>query len=127
MSYSLERQYIEQRVLDNISVPVTFDNQEPLEHTGVWARVTINHGDSETAGIGQGVRVRTFGVVTIQFFNKQYTGTNDVLQAVDVAISAFQHQQFNGITCRSATVRRIGERDGVYQTNLTIPFYRDEV
>ncbi len=129
MSFDTLRQDIEQRMVDNWAENATveyenlpFDKPSNVE----WVRLTVTTGQGETQGIaGSTVTVRDTGMVSLQVFAPEGTGTKTSKALVDAFIAIFEHARFNGITTYTASVSSVGNDGyGWHQTNVTVPFRR---
>jgi len=112
------------------TTPVAYDNHEFVKPTdgSSWVRFTILEGDSDLAGIGASTRLfRNTGVIVCQVFIQAGKGSKPALDIIDVLTTLWSGASFNGITCRAASVARVGTDEGWYQVNLSIPYYWDNI
>ena len=127
MTFEAARKNIEQRWADNwLYSAYVFDNRPAPEGEEVWVRLTILDGDTEQASIGGPTSLyRHFGIIAVQVFVKEQTGTAKARQLADTVASIFRGQKFNGILCRSPAVQRVGVIEGWFQINVNVPFQWD--
>jgi hypothetical protein len=120
---------IERRLASWDGVPVEYDGapQSPalkaaIEAKEPWVRCTIQHGDSFTAGIGSGPCVRRTGLVQFQVFTDRLKGSRPAALLADSLAAHFEYYQDGQLETQAASVQRIGDSDGWYQYNATLPF-----
>ena len=107
------------------SAPVAYENV-PFEPGNTdWVRLTVINGEGQTHGmLGTDGSVRDTGMVSLQVFVPEGTGTKTSRALIDAFIAIFEHARFNAITTYSATVTPVGARNGWHQTNVTVPLRR---
>jgi hypothetical protein len=116
-----------------VDKPVTeFPNElfTPLNPVAMWARFTILLGEELRMDIGTGSTggvYRLPGVLIVQLFYPQNKGNGTVLSKADSLASHFRNWCGSTITCEAATVEEIGNENGYFQVNVTIPFRQDNV
>jgi len=117
-------------VEDTQSIVVVYDNG-PDNHPddAIWARWTVTPGASRSIEAGPSPTVRTVGVAVAKLYQPIEEGDRDLLQLVDVVVSAFRnvHDTVNGIRYRTPSVRVVGRpNDGKWwQINVVCPFQCD--
>lgn len=126
MSFEALTHSIESRFNTNwSSTPVAYENVPFTPPNTAWVRLTVIAGFGNTKGImGTGVTVEDNGLISIQVFVPEGTGTNESKTLVDAAISIYEHTRFDGILAYTASPVSVGVSDGWHQTNITIPFRR---
>jgi hypothetical protein len=132
MSFDALRETLEQRMADNWSdSDVAYENiafSPPSPSSSAkWVRFTVINGESRTSegGITSGnYKTRDTGLVSLQIFVPQNSGTKKSRQLIDSFNSIFEHKRFSGVVTYSASIVPVGVLDGWHQTNLTIPFRR---
>ncbi len=126
MSYEALRASIEGRFNDNWTLtPVAYENVPFTPGNDPWVRLTIITGESVTAGIqGTEPAVDDRGLVAIQIFVPEGTGTRTSKTLAWTARGVYEHARFDGILMQSASVTAAGVTDGWHQSNITIPFRR---
>jgi len=129
MSYAAERQSIEQRFQQywQTETPIAYQNVPftPPEQTA-WVRVHVLPGASGRIEMSNNPRFRCRGIIDVTIFLPLDTAVGRGDELVDTVVPIFRASQFDGITCRSADVAHQGVRNGWYQINVTIPYFRDE-
>lgn len=116
-------------------LPVEYPNRalEDDKKTGktatAWARFTIVHGRKFAREVGTGSS-RTPGVVYLQIFLKEDSGTLLARQIADHLVGQFENvhlQTDTGIIrFRSVSSRELPAENGWDRTNIEMPFERDE-
>lgn len=107
--------------------PVAFDNNRFVPPaSGAWVRLTIIPGDSFNASLGIN-HVRNVGIISLQIFVPEDSGTRQARQLADQAAVILENQRFNGISTRAASLVRAGESGSYLQFNLNAPYYRDVI
>lgn len=87
-----------------------------------WVRLTINHGDSRTAYIGDGPKARRTGLVQCQIFTPENRGSRPAALLADSIAEHLQYYQDGQLSTQAASVRRIGPDDGWYMYLASVPF-----
>lgn len=101
--------------------------------SGAYVAIQIEEFSGEQASLGQSpVLHRYLGIITLQVFVPERTGSNLANQYCDTLDTLFRRAQFSlnnsgTITCRTPTKRTVGTKAGWYQVNLVIPYQRDKV
>lgn len=122
------------RVLENHQVD--WDNPTPVEMDGQpsarpsnspeWITMTINHGDSMTAGVGSDPCVRRTGLLMFQVRTPELQGSAKAAKIADELAKHWEYWQNGEIETLAASVSRVGrieESSGThYQYNVTLPF-----
>lgn len=129
MSFDELRQYSEQRMADNWAetAPVAYENVQFEKPAGSpFVNFSVINGEGFTAGldIGSVPVVRDTGMVSLQVFVPEGTGTKTSRELIDAFVAIFEHKRFNAITTYSANITPVGVRDGWHQTNVTVPLRR---
>lgn len=97
--------------------------------SGLWALVTILPGSSDVGEFGAVQRYRTLGVCIASIFQPVGEGDGASLEVADAIVPAFRARSHSGVHYRTPSVERLGRTgDGAwFQTNVTIPWYADEI
>lgn len=107
------------------ATPVAYENVPFDPPSGAWVRLTVVNGGGATFGLtGAQPIVRDTGVISVQVFVPENTGTQAAKALVDSIVPIYEHTQFDGIVAYTASVAPVGISDGWHQTNITIPFRR---
>lgn len=117
------------RYKNNISVPTEYPNEtftKPNPAT-IWARFNTLDGEERIMDIGSPVKYyRTSSQLIIQLFAPLNQGAITVLQTADNIASIFRNWKGTILTCREATVRKIGnDGNGWYQVNVIVSYKVD--
>ena len=130
MSYATARRDIEKRLQNNwATTEVAYDNvpfKEPPQDTS-WLRLKIFEDSANRINIGTPGVHRVNGTIAIEIYTPKDTGTETIREHGDTLAALFRDVQFNGITCRSPSLRMNGDFNGWFQATLTIPFFWDGV
>lgn len=132
MTFKNEHKDIESRFQTQwgSTTPVAYDNIEftPVSGTA-YVRLHISTGDQipvSLGGIGA-TQYRGVGTISVNIYIPLNIGGQTGKDLADTAAAIFRGQTFSGITCRGAEVTDLGERNGWYVYNVSIPFFRDEI
>lgn len=127
--YSAIRTHFASEVATPMSLTTRYDNDaRPTPTSGLWALVTVIPGDSDVGEFGAVMRYRTLGVVTASIFQPLGEGDGASLEVVDAIVLAFRRQTVSGVHFQVPSVARIGISGEVwFQTNVTCPWYADEL
>lgn len=129
MGYATERQTIETRFNTQwaSASPIAWDNVSYTPTTGTsWVRFSILSGAAFQASLETTPKYRHTGIIDIGIFTPEDGGTQTARTLADTAAAVFRGWSSGGIVCRAPYITRIGQSDGWYQLNVTVPFYRDE-
>lgn len=129
MGFEEIRLAIERHLASWDGAPVAYDgvrNSPAVDQAIVakasWVRCTINHGNSFTAGIGQNPCVRRTGLIMLQIFTAEFSGSRPAAMLADELAQLFEYYQDGQFETQAASVQRIGPSDQWYQYNVTVPF-----
>lgn len=132
MSFEDTRKAIESRLASNwTTTPIRFENVPFTETAVPYVALFILDGEGKQISLGTPSLQRWAGLIVVQIFVPQDTGTKTARTYADAIGAIFDRQQFasgNSGTIRSRipSIRRIGITHGWDQTNVTIPFIRDK-
>ena len=137
MSFDDERNSLESRFntqwatyTTSADVPIAWDNVEYAPVTGTtFIRFSVYPGDAYQVSLGDRPLHRVVGIIDIGIFVPQGQGTETARDLADIAAEIFRNWQdtTNKIRCRSPYLTRIGEEEGWFQMNVTVPYIRDEL
>jgi len=130
MSYEAERASIEGRLKTAwTTTPIKFDNvaYTPASTTTAFIELAIVNGESKQISLGSPALYRHPGVISINVRTRLQIGSSTAKKHADTIGGIFRGQEFGGITCRAPRVSRVGEVDGWFVYNVSIPFFRNEV
>ena len=137
MSFNDERQSLESRFntqwatyTTSADVPIAWDNVEYTPVTGTtFVRFSVFPGDAYQVSLGNRPLHRVVGIIDIGIFVPQGQGTKNAKDLADIAAEIFRNWQdtTNKIRCRSPYLTQIGEEEGWFQVNVTVPYIRDEL
>jgi hypothetical protein len=132
MTFEEIRIAVESRVAAWPDAPVAFDGvpnspalQSAIDNKDSWVRLTINHGDSFTACIGDGPKVRRTGLIQCQVFTKLDRGSRPAALLADSLAAQLEYWQSGKLETQAASVQRVGPDDGWYMYLLSVPFRAD--
>ncbi|MEC7119305.1 MAG: phage tail terminator-like protein [Pseudomonadota bacterium] len=90
---------------------------------GIWARVTIQYGDSFMAGMGDTPHTRDLGLVVVQMFDRQGNGIAALGQKVDSLRGHLAYYTVDQLELLAASRFDVGDDGlGFYQINVIVPF-----
>jgi hypothetical protein len=95
----------------------------------IWCRWTILPGEDTKVSMGSpGASLyRTVGIAVAQLFGPLRAGDSPLWDVADKVKAAFESESFDGIVFKTPNVKRVGERNGQWQVNVTCPFHYDEI
>lgn len=131
MSWEAERNAIESRLAANwTTTPIRYENVPFRETVGPYIALFILDGEGEQISLGTPALRRWPGVIKIQVFVPQDTGTKLARTYADILGILFDRAQFSSgnsgtIRCRVPSILHVGVTNGWDQINVTIPFVRD--
>jgi hypothetical protein len=134
MSFEAERQVLEGWFNDHWAnaCPIRWENlawQEPIDAT--WVAFFIRPGQGQQLDIrGEETLTRHDGLVIVQVFQKEKTGTATASRNADRVSDIFRRLRIRDDAAgtfqfREPYIQRVGEANGVYQINVTCPYRRD--
>ena len=125
--YETERQIFEARMSAQWkTTSIAWDNDDFIPTPGTaWVRFTIINSDANNASLGSNILIRDTGFLDIGIFVPVGTGTNTARGYVDTIAAIFRNWSSGGITCKAPVIKRVGELNGWFQYNVTVPFDRD--
>jgi hypothetical protein len=128
MGYEEAFQTIESRFFTQWgdTTAIVADNVETSPPASTYVEFQIHTGDSFQAALGERF-YRHVGIVSINIFLPKGGGTRPGVKLADQAAEIYRGQSFSGITFRAPKVTRVGEVNGRFVYNVSIPFFRDEV
>jgi hypothetical protein len=129
MSYKDEHKAIEARFNTNwaSTTPVKYDNVDFTPTPGEnWIELQIHNGDQIPVSLGGTVNYRAIGIISINVHTALNIGSQTGKNLADTAAAIFRGKTFSTITCRGAPITRLGESNGWFVYNVSIPYFRDE-
>lgn len=113
-------------VLDGYSVQ--FENEDfKTPPDNPWFRATILYGKSFQASMGQQRVFRTPGILEIQVFVPQNEGSHRRDELADIVVAGFRAATLTNARFRVPFVTPVGLSDVWFQTNVSCPFWVDDV
>jgi len=103
---------------------VVYENEE-LKYADEYIRPAIIYGESNQVTLGPSGTHRRLGVLVIQIFVKENTGTRRIKFLADTLTPLFKSVKLGIIQFESPTLIRVGQNNGYYQENFQVPFYVD--
>lgn len=132
MTFEQIRILIENRLASWNDIPIAWDNvpngptlQAAIDAKEPWVRLTIQHGDSLTAGIGSAPCVRRTGLIMTQVFTAERIGSAKAYQIATSLAQRLEYWQQGHLSTQASSVRRVGPKDRWFQVNVTTPFRAD--
>jgi len=134
MSFENARKNLQKYISDNFtgvaSNQIAWDNVEFKPTIGTaWLRVSIQNTISDFVGLsGPSVRTRRRGLIFFQIFTPEGTGTLLADQIADDLANNFEALSlYTGEILSAVTKNEIGVSKSWNQTNVSLPFYYDEL
>ena len=131
MSFADSLKAVEGRLQSNwTTTPIKFQNVPLKETASSYVALFLQDGEGAQISLGQVALRRWPGVILVQVFVPERTGTLVARQYADTIGAIFDRVQFSSgnsgvISCRTPSVETIGLRDGWWQVNVTIPYRRN--
>lgn len=124
MNYQQEKKIIEEYFkLNWPHTPVMYENKNYIGDSD-WVRLSIQHGDSFQATMGDDPAFRFIGVVNVQIFTKTDTGSGRALELVDFVDALFRNLVISTIQFKVPQVRKVPSTTEWFQVNVSTDFYR---
>jgi hypothetical protein len=103
---------------------VRYPNDKTYDPKGkaIWARLTNIPGLAGANEIGNGPVVHRTGIVIIQIFVPSNSGTLLITQTADKLRELFEFQGDGKLSYFSVSSTEVGDSNGWYQQNITIPY-----
>lgn len=128
MSFEVIRVSLEEFFLANFdpTIPVKFENVEfdPPKGQKKYVAFFVRHGESFQVGMSPPTD-RYIGAIIIQIFLPLNDGSKKAADIADDISEFFKRAYISGLTTRVPNFAIVGEVDGKFQCNLTIPFIKD--
>ena len=138
MSYQAELLAIESRFLEAwTATPVALDEGGPMidpnsfaivpqPSASSWVRLSVRSADERQASLGAEPLYRNQGLILVSIFTPPAGGHAAGRGLADAAGAIFRGAYFEGITCRGASVRDLGETEGGWiMTGVDVAYFRD--
>lgn len=130
MSFKDEVKAIESRLLANwATTPIRFEGVPFTEPSSAYVALTVLTGEGVQISLGDVALRRWPGVIVIQIFVPELSGTRQAKTYADSLGAIFDRAQFSSdnsgvISCRTPSVETIGMLEGWWQVNVLIPYRR---
>ncbi len=131
MTFKNEQRDIESRFQTQwgSTTSIKYDNVDftPTPNTS-WVELQVHTGDQIPVSLGGvgATQYRGVGIISINIYTALNIGSQTGKNLADTAAAIFRGQTFSGIICRGADVTRLGEDNGWFVYNVSIPYFRDE-
>lgn len=129
--FSDERKAIESRLAAAwTTTPIRYENIPFAERSTPYVALFIGNGEGTQVSLGTPALRRWVGIIMIQIYAPQDSGTNLSKSYADTIGAIFDRAQFSSgnsgtIRCRIPSIQNIGVTNGWNQLNVTVPFIRD--
>lgn len=131
--FAAERQAIEARMAAAFTtIPVRYENAPFKEIQTAYCALFVRRGEGHQITLGPAPQLnRWAGLIIVQIFVPEDTGTQVVAGYADSIADVFRRQEFSVtgsglIRCRVPSIQEVGTRNGWYQMNVTTPYIRDK-
>lgn len=113
------------------TTPIRFEGVPFQEVLTAYVALFILDGQGLQISLGTPALRRWAGIITVQIFTPEDTGTQTGRAYADTIGAIFDRAQFSSgssgtIRCRIPTLTQVGVTNGWQQMNVTIPFIRDK-
>lgn len=104
------------------------DNSFKPPINSAWVRLVMVDGLTDQISLGNAPRFRHYGTIVFQIYVPESSGARVARTHADTIAVIFRNKYFGNpiISCGSPRLTNIGENQGWYQINLSVPFYWDE-
>ena len=132
MSFADERKAIESRLAAAwTTTPIRYENVPFGATSSPYVALFVIDGEGQQISLGTPALRRWVGIIMIQVFVPQDTGTQLAKGYADTIGAIFDRAQFSSgnsgtIRCRVPSIQSIGIQNGWHQINVSIPFIRDK-
>ena len=132
MSVADERKAIESRLAAAwATTPIRYENVPFAAPSTPYVALFILDGEGNQVSLGTPALRRWTGIIIVQVFVPQDTGTQIAKSYADTIGAIFDRAQFSSgnsgtIRCRVPSVKSIGITNGWNQVNVSVPFIRDK-
>lgn len=136
MSFEDERRAIEQRFETNfVAAAIKYENvpfDQPEATSWVALTILSGAGNAASIGTGSGSRLNRFaGIVQIDIFTVEETGTKTARQLADTIAAIFDNVQFSvgssgTITTRVPSFYPRGVENGWYHSVVSVAYHRSK-
>lgn len=117
---------------DTTGFPAVYDDKpgnKPTSET-VWARATIQHGDSFQSSIAGAAGQRRYtdtGFVFVQVFAPVGDGSTACLQAAQLVRNAYQDSRHPNVWFRNVRLKEVTDKGAFVSINVEAAFSYDDV
>jgi len=132
MTFEEIRLAIEAHIATFTDAPIAFDNvpnspavANAIDTKAPWLRLTIQHGDSFTASIGDKPCVRRTGLIFVQVFTNRDIGSKPAMDLASLVAEHIEYFTSGKLETQAASLNRVGPDDGWFQVNVSCPFRAD--
>lgn len=132
MGWSSERKAIEARFSTNwTTTPIRYENVPFVETRTPYVALFIRNGDRNQITLGSNPTIRSVSLIIVQIFVPADHGNVLAKTYADTIAAIFDRAQFttddsNLISCQTASAESVGQAEGWFQVNVTVPYTRDE-
>lgn len=107
--------------------PLVFEASGVVPPAGApWARLTVRETDGGQITLGPEPVMRWRGRIFCDVFVPPRDGTGGAVRIGDQFRPIFERAQFDEIRCAECTPQSLGEADGWWHYQVSVPYYRDE-
>jgi len=126
MSFTDTQKNCEARFYANwTTTPIAWQNvhYDPTANTA-YVEFQVVEAESEVVALSD-LLYRNIGIISINIYVPLNQGLQTAKSYADSIKTIFAGQSFNEITCRAASVTTLGEQDGWFVINVSVPFFWD--
>ena len=121
--YNAARAILAARMATWTTTPIHWPNTPPLTVTAsAWVRFAVISNGDAAAWITSGHPGFESGFVAAQVFVPSGSGDGTASALADSVAALFREYTSGQLSCGPATVRTVGDADGWYQINISVPW-----
>lgn len=125
--YNAARAILAARMKTWATTPICWPNTDPLTSLNVpWVRFSVLSNGDAVSYITPGGTVAESGFVAVQVFVPSGTGDGTATTLSDSIATLFRNYSVSGVQCGTPRKQTVGDADGWYQINVTIPWFYTE-
>lgn len=113
------------------TTPIRYENVAFIETNEPYVALYVLDGEGHQISLGTVALRRWVGVIFVQIFVKQDTGSRLAKSYANTIGALFDRAEFSVgvsglIRCRVPSIHEVGITNGWYQINVSVPFIRDK-
>ncbi|UOO89127.1 phage tail terminator-like protein [Vitreoscilla massiliensis] len=89
---------------------------------GIWGRVNFSGAFGAFAGFGDNPRTKQSGTMVVQLFVPKGSGWGELSEFASQLAAYLSWHDYDRLETHAASIIDVGERDGQYQYNVSLPY-----